>query len=78
MRKARYEESMSSFSLSVRTCLETAYTGLNLEFRTENSVPKHLRYAAAKLKPIASVFGGLDVACWPLVPKFEVSNPSDF
>ena len=23
-------------------------------------------------------FGGLGVACWPLVPKFAGSNPSDF
>jgi len=23
-------------------------------------------------------FGGLEVACWPLVPKFAGSNPSDF
>jgi hypothetical protein len=23
-------------------------------------------------------FGGPDVACWPLVLKFEGSNPSDF
>ena len=22
-----------------------------------------------------SVFGGLEVACWPLVPKFAGSNP---
>jgi hypothetical protein len=22
-------------------------------------------------------FGGLEVACWPLVPKFEGSNPAE-
>ena len=22
-------------------------------------------------------FGGLEVACWPLVPKFAVSNPAE-
>ena len=22
-------------------------------------------------------FGGLDVACWPLVPKFAGSNPAE-
>jgi hypothetical protein len=25
-----------------------------------------------------SGFGGLGVACWPLVPKFAGSKPSDF
>ena len=25
----------------------------------------------------ASGFGGLGVACWPLVPKFAVSNPAE-
>ena len=24
-----------------------------------------------------SSFGGLDVACWPLVPKFAGSNPAE-
>ena len=24
-----------------------------------------------------SVFGGLEVACWPLVPKFAGSNPAE-
>ena len=24
-----------------------------------------------------SCFGGLEVACWPLVPKFVGSNPAD-
>jgi hypothetical protein len=24
-----------------------------------------------------SGFGGLEVACWPLVPKFAVSNPAE-
>ena len=24
-----------------------------------------------------SGFGGLDVACWPLVPKFAGSNPAE-
>jgi hypothetical protein len=26
---------------------------------------------------ITSVFGGLEVACWPLVPKFVGSNPAE-
>ena len=28
-------------------------------------------------KPIKSGFGGLEVACWPLVPKFAGSNPAE-
>ena len=26
---------------------------------------------------IPSGFGGLEVACWPLVPKFAASNPAE-
>ena len=26
---------------------------------------------------VKSGFGGLEVACWPLVPKFAGSNPAD-
>jgi hypothetical protein len=26
---------------------------------------------------ILSGFGGLEVACWPLVPKFAGSNPAE-
>jgi hypothetical protein len=26
---------------------------------------------------IISGFGGLEVACWPLVPKFASSNPAE-
>jgi hypothetical protein len=28
-------------------------------------------------KPLNSGFGGLEVACWPLVTKFEGSNPAE-
>jgi hypothetical protein len=28
-------------------------------------------------KYVRSVFGGLRVACWPLVPKFAGSNPAE-
>jgi len=27
--------------------------------------------------PLNSGFGGLEVACWPLVPKFAGSNPAE-
>ena len=30
-----------------------------------------------KYKPYYSGFGGLEVACWPLVPKFAGSNPAE-
>ena len=30
------------------------------------------------LNQLDSGFGGLEVACWPLGPKFAGSNPSDF
>ena len=40
--------------------------------------------AASKLNPyfnicyiVKSGFGGLGVACWPLVPKFAGSNPAE-
>jgi hypothetical protein len=31
------------------------------------------------IQPLASVggFGGLEVACWPLVPEFVGSNPAE-
>ena len=29
------------------------------------------------LRITLSGFGGLDVACWPLVPKFAGSNPTE-
>jgi hypothetical protein len=28
-------------------------------------------------KPTSSGFGGLEVACWPLVPKFMGSHPAE-
>ena len=28
-------------------------------------------------RPRIVKFGGLEVACWPLVPKFEGSNPAE-
>ena len=32
-------------------------------------------YANSKRKPFG--FGGLEVACWPLVPKVAGSNPAE-
>ena len=31
----------------------------------------------SKLHLVKSGFGGLEVACWPLVPKFAGSNPAE-
>jgi hypothetical protein len=33
------------------------------------------RYKRKKSNEVESGFGGLGVACWPLVPKFAGSNP---
>ena len=33
--------------------------------------------AKCNIKYDHSGFGGLDVACWPLVPKFAGSNPAE-
>jgi hypothetical protein len=30
-----------------------------------------------KCKAVLSGFGGLEVACWPMVPKFAGSNPAE-
>jgi hypothetical protein len=30
-----------------------------------------------KVRYVGSGFGGLGVACWPLVPKFSGSNPAE-
>jgi len=41
---------------------------------------RHVFYIAHKLYEyiyIYSGFGGLGVACWPLVPKFAFSNPAE-
>ena len=29
------------------------------------------------VKPASSGFGGAEVACWPLIPKFAGSNPAE-
>jgi len=36
-----------------------------------------LRYTKTDVKALASCFGGLEVACWPLVPKFAGSHPAE-
>ena len=40
---------------------------------------RNARFAAAELevKYGRSGFGGLEVACWPLIPKFAGSNPAE-
>jgi hypothetical protein len=34
-------------------------------------------FIKGKLTPLESGFGGLEDACWPLVPKFAGSNPAE-
>ena len=41
-----------------------------LEVRWEGSDKLHIKFCR-------SGFGGLEVACWPLVPKFVGSNPAE-
>jgi hypothetical protein len=36
-----------------------------------------LTYPEVSSKVYRSGFGGLEVACWPLVPKFVGSNPAE-
>jgi len=42
----------------------------------ENLVPFELYYISVSYS-INIGFGGLEVACWPLVPKFAGSNPAE-
>ena len=34
-------------------------------------------YQTVRRKVLCGGFGGLEVACWPLVPKFAGSNPAE-
>jgi hypothetical protein len=34
-------------------------------------------YLLVDVSAVSSGFGGLGVACWPLVPKFAGSNPAE-
>jgi hypothetical protein len=36
-----------------------------------------LHVGKIRVKAIKSGFGGLEVACWPLVPKFAGSHPAE-
>ena len=42
-----------------------------------NSFLRETRVNCVAIYIIASGFGGLGVACWPLVPKFAVSYPAE-
>ena len=41
------------------------------------SKTQEFRVMYIAFKPILSGFGGLEVACWSLVPKFAGSNPAE-
>ena len=50
-------------------------------FHHEGPKFMHIYYAETQIKTLThtqkSGFGGLEVACWPLVPKFAGSNPAE-
>jgi hypothetical protein len=56
---------------------------LSIQKRIQNlksvkrSVKEHSPSANEILSSIQKGFGGLEVACWPLVPKFAGSNPAE-
>ena len=37
----------------------------------------HFMPHSRKVTAVQSGFGGLELACWPLVPKFACSNPAE-
>ena len=43
----------------------------------ENDTAEVKIYNIFRIYPSLSGFGGLGVACWPLVPKFAGSNPAE-
>ena len=52
-----------------------------LAFSTRNFVLSYIKNYVCNIVYVATVavsgFGGLEVACWPLVPKFAGSNPAE-
>ena len=46
----------------------------NTKYREKKNV--YTAFYTLFLKARTSGFGGLEVACWPLVPKFAGSNPA--
>ena len=61
----------SDLILNYHVLIVNIYFGLSL-YRTEKSLS--LSYKTEKGR---CGFGGLEVACWPLVPKFAGSNPTE-
>ena len=45
--------------------------------RNASSFERHRECTYTNLDSTVSGFGGLEVACWPLVPKFVGSNPAE-
>jgi hypothetical protein len=50
---------------------------LNLNDNAKLKKAKSFVFYTIKTKGETSGFGGLGVACWPLVPKFAGSNPAE-
>jgi hypothetical protein len=52
---------------------KTFVTFVNKQLILFNDIPKFLCMCVC----VCSGFGGLEVACWPLVPEFAGSNPAE-
>ena len=51
--------------------------GRQIHTKNENLKSQFLFSVRKESKLKNSGFGGLEVACWPLVPKFAGSNPAE-
>ena len=64
----------------VRRCGRTCHVFFSqnfLQWTLETQCFEYGRPTALHYPTDASDFGGLEVACWPLVPKFSGSNPAE-
>ena len=64
------------FTNYLSNCYTSEHNSLQIVFLPyfiTNDNRKSLKYHL----PVYSGFGGLGVACWPLVPKFAGSNPTE-
>jgi len=71
-------EILSNFSrnyLRNRSISDIGVFVKSVYFNIRNNLPKSGTFLQGH--PVYSDFGGLGVACWPLVPKFAGSNPAE-
>ena len=66
--------------------MEVALVGKSLNKKKKGKIQPRTDHEGNRLVPLAIIFtliynnidfGGLGVACWPLVPKFVGSNPAE-